>query len=329
MDFEVVDGTLYVATTGSLHAFDPQSGDEHWQTTLPKDGDRVCYAPPLLVTEERLYVSGCRGTFAFDAATGKKLWQAPEPARVMNMIRMGDRLYCSRGSQLTALRVSNGSVVWKRSLSEHINDDFYGPVSDGERFYYAVWRTHEKRSTVITVEPATARIHKERELGNLPLNSLPTLTDDGLYVATGHSMVGEYKQNTLFALDPTTLEVEWESTLRAVYTPVAVENGRVVAVTHDSEQPYLRSFDAASGEKQWTHTFDVELNPHFSQPRVDDGRIYLGGNRDQFQAIDAESGTAHWTFSPPGIGDARPATFEDLVFIPGGSRVWALETTSD
>ncbi|SNZ04413.1 Outer membrane protein assembly factor BamB, contains PQQ-like beta-propeller repeat [Natronoarchaeum philippinense] len=322
IDGAVRDGTLYVESTKSLNALDPATGEEQWSTTLPKPEGQICYSPPLALDDERAYVSGCRGTFAFDRETGERRWQRNNPNGAMTILRLGERLYCNRGSELYALAPESGERVWRRTLSDDINDSFYGPTEHGGTFYFAVWFQMDERSGIVAVDPADGTTRWTLDIGSLQLQTAPVVADDTLYVASGRSQVGEYDRNRLYAIDLDAREVSWTGQAKAVFEQPVVRNGGVYCISHDHERSYVHAFDT-DGESRWTHTFDAEVDA--TRLRVADGRVYAWIDQKELIVFDAASGSVRWSSTPPGMADARPIVYDETVVVPGGNRIFALE----
>lgn len=71
----------------------------------------------------------------------------------------------------------------------------------------------------------------------------------------------------------------------------------------------FRAVDLATGDQRWTR----EDRPT-GRMAVHDGTVYAGGLRD-FQALDAESGDAEWSFEGEWEDFGPPAVTEDAVFV--------------
>jgi len=322
IDGAVRDGTLYVESTSSLNALDTATGEERWSTTLPKEEDRICYSPPLELDDERAYISGCRGTFAFDRETGEQQWQRADPNGAMTIIRLGERLYCNRGSEVYALEPASGERIWRKELNDDIHGDFYGPTEHDGTFYFAVWFQADERSAIVAVDPADGTVLRTIDVGDVQLQTAPVVADGTLYVASGRSNVGEYDRNRLYSIDLDAREVSWTGETKAVYTQPVVRAGGVYLVSHGSDRSYVQAFDTG-GERRWTHTFDSEVDA--ARLRVADGRVYAWIDRKELVVFEAASGAVRWSSSPPGQNDARPIVYDWTVVVPGGNRVWALE----
>jgi len=126
----LVGDTLYVADrTGNLRAVDANTGAVKWQSQTAPDSLNNA----TVVAGGRVFVTTllpwggvtAPGTYAFDAATGRRLWSRLQngcsyifdPAMVL-----GDRVIigpCGAGP-LTARRASDGKLLWKKDdLPDH------------------------------------------------------------------------------------------------------------------------------------------------------------------------------------------------------------------
>lgn len=158
LDIKVLGSNVYVAgTDGVVAAIDARTGGDLWRvTTKPQltagvgsdgryvgvvnrsnelvvlDGGREIWRQKLnastltapFVAGERVFVlAGDRSVSAFDAATGRKLWQQQRPGEALVLqqsgviLSVGDTLLVGLGGRLMGLNPQTGSVRWETPIA--------------------------------------------------------------------------------------------------------------------------------------------------------------------------------------------------------------------
>ena len=158
LDIKVLGTNVYVAgTDGLVAAIDGRTGGDLWRaTTKPQltagvgsdgrfvavanrsnelvmlDGGREIWRQKLtastltapFVAGDRVFVlSGDRSVSAFDAATGRKLWQQQRPGEALVLqqagviLSVGDTLLVGFGGRLMGLNPQTGSVRWETPVA--------------------------------------------------------------------------------------------------------------------------------------------------------------------------------------------------------------------
>ncbi|MBA2394522.1 MAG: PQQ-binding-like beta-propeller repeat protein [Ktedonobacteraceae bacterium] len=104
----VVANEVYEITpAGTVYALDAASGDMLWQYKLS-----IPAAQPVLAAGEFVYVNAFDGTlYTFLAKSGKLLWHRQLPVAAQVLTTNESIIYAS-DSNVTALRSSNGSLLW-------------------------------------------------------------------------------------------------------------------------------------------------------------------------------------------------------------------------
>lgn len=104
----VVANKVYEITpAGTVYVLDAANGDMLWQHKL-----NVPVAQPVLAAGEFVYVNAFDGTlYTFLAKSGKLLWHRQLPVAAQVLTTNESVIYAS-DSNVTALRSSNGSVLW-------------------------------------------------------------------------------------------------------------------------------------------------------------------------------------------------------------------------
>jgi outer membrane protein assembly factor BamB len=157
------------AETGLLQSW-PQGGPRRlWQAT----GAGTGYSS-FSASQGRLYTQGARGgteyVMAFDAATGRKVWETANGARFRNEqgdgprgtpTVDGDRVYAFGGSgELSALDPATGRKIWSVDVVHTFggNTPYWGysesPLIVGDRI---VLNAGGRRASIVAIEKATGK----------------------------------------------------------------------------------------------------------------------------------------------------------------------------
>lgn len=163
------DGRFAALLTRSNELVALDGGREIWRQKLPAQG----FTAPL-VAGGRVFVLGAdRAVTAFDAQSGRKLWnqQRPSESLVLRqagvLLAVGDTLVAGLSGRMVGLNPANGSVRWESPIASPrgTNDierlvDLVGPVSrDGNvvcarAFQAAVGCVDAARGTLLWTKPA-------------------------------------------------------------------------------------------------------------------------------------------------------------------------------
>ncbi len=163
------DGRFAALLTRSNELVALDAGREIWRQKLPAQG----FTAPL-VAGGRVFVLGAdRAVTAFDAQSGRKLWNQQRPGESLVLrqagvlLAVGDTLVAGLSGRLVGLNPANGSVRWESPIASPrgTNDierlvDLVGPVSrDGNvvcarAFQAAVGCVDAARGTLLWTKPA-------------------------------------------------------------------------------------------------------------------------------------------------------------------------------
>lgn len=158
LDIRVQGANFYVAgTDGVVASIDGRTGGDVWRTSIKThltagvgsdgrfaavvnrnnelialDGGReiwrqklsaVSLTAPFVAGERMFVLSGDRSVTAFDAATGRKLWQQQRPGEALVLqqsgviLSVGDTLVVGLGGRLAGLNPQTGSVRWETPVA--------------------------------------------------------------------------------------------------------------------------------------------------------------------------------------------------------------------
>jgi len=200
------DGTVYYgASTGDrswVAARSAADGSDRWRHDLAEtEGFLGVFGAPAL-TDSLLVstatVNGGAGydtrglAFALDRSTGERRWDRSfdAPIAAAPVVR-GDRAYvATRGGELAALSVDDGSSVWTRQLDGEV---YSTPTTDGELLVALL------RGELVGLAADSGTVRWRTDIGVVLVSGL-ALTDSTVYVG------GEELQ----ALDRTSGEIRWD-----------------------------------------------------------------------------------------------------------------------
>jgi outer membrane protein assembly factor BamB/tetratricopeptide (TPR) repeat protein len=328
----VSDGVLYVHNGITLSAYNlfARTADRLWQFRVPPPAgevmfdDRAIFAPAVhdgrvfanLITavggaEDQLgfvrvkFPFSRRALFAFDAATGKLLWN------------VGGKLHGDTLGEIATFST--------------------GPTAEDGRLY--IGATRQKISTdlfehyVLCIDAATGRIlwatftasggTEINLFGNSTRECLGTpvaVTEDSVFVSTNHGVIAALEKKTgrirwtwryrQLPVMPTRNVNVTKNPLGWVNSPPVAARGIVVVTPTDS--PYLYGLNARTGLLVWERLRGRDVRVIYG---VKDATLVLGGERLEF--CDIRTGRPTDATASPEIGaTGRGVVAEDGIYVP-------------
>ena len=209
---------------GFLVALDRKTGRQAWRRDRPND---INYASPTMATingRDQILIGGCGRIAAYDAATGKLLWQSAKstaPQTCGTVVWEGDLVFASGGypkKMTAAVRAGSGEVVWQnkkkcyeQSMLTHRG--FLYALNDNGIAY--CWRARDGK-----------QMWAQRLKG--PISASPVLVGDLIYAAN------ERGTHFIFRAKPEAFELVAENQLgdEAFATPTIIGNRIFVRTAH-------------------------------------------------------------------------------------------------
>ncbi|SIQ83371.1 Outer membrane protein assembly factor BamB, contains PQQ-like beta-propeller repeat [Haladaptatus litoreus] len=329
----VVDGVAYFVDKSDVYAFEAETGNPRWQTSV--DG-AINHAPT--VANGTVYVCGER-VFALSADDGATDWEtsvaesallAQSPAILDDSVIITD----GREARAWSLHCENGAKQWS---FEDGGDSAGTPVIADGTVYIPI----SGDDALVAVDVATGEQRWRVPIRNLGNSWLPAAVGDDIYVTdregflyairdsarldwradrTGTLAVGEnvYLANDeLVAFDSETGETRW-----------TVDDGS--APTAENELLYVADGEnvvayTADGSQQWRAECDGEIATELA---VTDEAVFVGGD-GWIDAFDAKTGAVQWRYRGDcgNLGSVTHVTArENRAFAVMDGRVLALES---
>ena len=247
-----------------------------WETpTGFRDAGRIVVSEGVVVTGN---INGKGGTFAYDAVSGKRLWQAPGHLRA-GPVTDGRRVYTSNtGVGLAAFDLRTGKVAWTVGDAETAdNADLL--LYDGRVFAVG---DHGKLRVFEAASGKELWAHEHQPGGYLAYCPTTPVGGDGLVYYAGGDR-NPPGQVLLWALDAATGQVVWRQAIKpnrsdrygSCVTPAAFGAGVVtVASGH-----VMFGLDARTGAERWRRPVerrvDGSVEPRaLSAPYVHGNGVY-------------------------------------------------------
>lgn len=271
-----VDGPdLYVASGGTVQAFDLGSGTENWAAEVAQGDDVIDIAGPA---GGQLYALTFNVLVALDPSSGAELWRRD----LSEQLETWDRVAASgagillAGSNLSAVSASDGEELGALSIDELTADvDFVGstaivgavegvlgidPSDASER-----WRvplpsdvTHiDVAGDVVAFAVFAGGLGLADGSGSLLQRTADTESWQGVSLGDD-SLVAARSDGQLVSLATADFTEQWSVAADAANTTVAdmARNGSSVFVALGG---VLESVDALSGDRLWTYQTDGEV----------------------------------------------------------------------
>lgn len=251
---------IYVALqSGVVAAHRTSDGTEAWRRDIRTDA-------PLATDAGRVFIASGEAIYALNA-DGSPAWHAEAGALTAPMLAHDGWVVAAAKDQLSALRATDGSIVWRRPIGvtrerpSIEGGNLFVPLEDGR---------------VLALDLATGKQKWERQLHGAPTEVLPFA--DRVFVGSA--------DKHLYCLDTDDGEVAWRQQIGAALRgkPAAHET-RVYVVALDN---LLRAFDRGNGALRWSPR-GLPFRPT-AGPVVLGRTVAVAGTTNEIRAFDAATG---------------------------------------
>ncbi len=274
---DLVYSTAY---NGKVYAINADSGKLRW--IYPREGELEPIVGGPVVTAGSLYFGGSDGrVYALDAATGDLEWEFETGGKIWSTPSVvGDTLYIgSFDKKIYALDTTDGSQKWEYETEGTIVATPL--VRDGTVYVGSFDRN------LYALNADDGSLKWKTMAGNWFWAE--TVADDSVVYAG--SIDG--KVYALKAGDGTKMVV-YDLGSPISSSPVVVD-GSVIVATEEG-----RVFSLEAGDIQPRELANLEKNIYAPLAAGDDGTVYIHGDDDVLQALDARSGAILWSLSLEG-----------------------------
>lgn len=296
----VMQGTVYAdannGTSAVAYAFKADNGSVLWHYNVND------YISQLMVENGIVYV-GTAATgnsirlYALHASTGSLLWSYSAQAETPVLLTASDGVvYYAEimgiagdnfNEHITALRSSNGSVMWRLPIAAADGYARGTPAVSNGVIYIG---TNNGSMYAVRVSDGSVLWHVARTGGfdAIPLDISP-LVDNGMVFIEGKQGAGG--QNlALFAMRASDGKLLWSKSQEVAPGPMVNQPQIIEGVIYaDGNVGGLDALREADGSLLWQHTGDQVYSPVF----VADGRVQMSSG-DTILAISARDGTVLW-----------------------------------
>lgn len=253
--------TLYVTTKTAILAVRAQDGTVLWRTPLNPAG-YILVAP--VVADGMVYVASLAGTEetieALDAKDGTLAWSVPHAPFPWQPLAAGaGRLYVGTSSgAISALRSTDGALVWSRQSTVGVNKQFAGPAYAGGMVYVAddehvvAWRASDGT-----------------EVWSQPLNGTAS-TQLGIGASSIYVLGGSYPYH-LFSFNSQTGRLQWKYRVDdSIFYATVSEAGSLV---YFANGPALDALRVRDGQRVWRHSSTGDVG--FGLPLLVNGVLFV------------------------------------------------------
>jgi len=287
----VDNGTVYVASPGSIAAINTGSGVAKWETPIAAtttsggascgtgSSSSVIYANPV-VDNGIVYVGTYSGKiYAYNTDNGNLLWEYPSDGYVQGIIGglsiyNGVMYFGAIGGVVTALDITNQQVIWQYDTTDTL---WASPCLEGDTLYVASYDKNLYALDVVTGKEKWAEPFQAKG----PIITAPVFNNGVIYIGS--------LDRSLYAIDQATGNLIWSfpSESNAGNSPEnwfwatpVINNGFIYAPDMDG---YVYILDAGTGAL----ISNIDLgSPVSSSPVLLNGKVIVATQEGSIYAID-------------------------------------------
>jgi serine/threonine protein kinase len=293
----VGNGVVYVGSKDNyLYAVNAATGKQIWKSQQ----GWVTAAPE--VVNGMVCVATTEGEFsAIRAATGEVAWQqqtgAPAAFKPNWAVDGGTVILLSATQSLNVYDAVTGSQSSTTFGSPGQFDG--GAIGAANGVLYAV----QESGSLFAVRIASGTTVWDRSVPSNGFFTSLVIGDGAVYITDDNGM--------LYSLNAANGNSNWSYQAGGSQISTPVTAAGMVYVTDDTGT--LHAITATSGKRVWTHQ---TISSGEIGPAVSGGRLYASTGQ-ALQALDAKTGNAVWSYTPPNFGSlvSTPAVANCLVFV--------------
>ncbi len=293
-------GKVYaVDTSGTVHAFDAQSGARVWSYRLdiPSDLQNSAFGGGASFDSGRVYAtSGSGDVVALDADTGTQVWKVKPagPLRGSPTVAFNTVFVMTQDNQIHALSAANGAPVWNESGSIAQAGVFgVAAPAAGQGTVVAGYSTGELvayryENGRVLWSDALARTSISTQVGSLTdIDADPIIADGRVYALGQGGRMASYELVTGQRI--------WELNVGGISTP-AIAGEWIFALTDDAR---MLAIARTTGKVRWISQLrryrdeeDREGPVFWTGPVLAGGSLWVASTQGEVYRISVSEGSA-------------------------------------
>jgi outer membrane protein assembly factor BamB len=303
----VVNDTVYAGSdNGVLYAIDATDAAVRWQG---ETGGEIRSSPA--VYGDTVYVGSRDGRlYAFDVSDGSERWNfttgngiAASPTVENGTVYVG-----SDDDAIYAIDADTGTEHWSYGTGDDVGG---APAIENGVVYVG-----SEDGYLYAIDAANGDLRWQKDVGGAVVQSSPTVVGDRIYL-------GVYGTNTTIAINTTTHDIVWNTTLDdRVYSSPTVANGTVYVGDGGGT---VHALEAESGNTTWTNTTGAKIR---SSIALANGTAVVTSTDGSVYAFSASRGIQYWRYDTGSPITASPAILNETVYVvideSGGDEVIAI-----
>jgi outer membrane protein assembly factor BamB len=249
--------------------------------------------------------------YAVNAATGKQIWKSRQ-GWVAAAPEVVNGMVCASTAtgEFSAIRAATGVVAWQQQTST--------PAA-----FKPNWAVDEGTVILLSAtQPLTAYDAVTGSKGSTTFGSAGQFAGGAIGVANG-VLYAVQDSGALFAVRITTGTILWDRQVSSngdgVFTSIVVSDGAIY-LTDDSGVLY--SLNAANGHSNWTYPAG---GSQLSTPVTVGGMVYVINDSGTLHAIATTGGKRAWTHQAISSGEIGPAVHGGTLYVSTGQALQALD----
>ena len=260
-------------------------------------------SPTAKADHQALYVGFATGLIAFRPRDGQKLWTQTNYGSMYSPVVDGDMLYTGAnteaGSQVLALRASDGAAVWKTTLDRPtwtapiLNSGVLYTVTKGSQ-----WSSSGPSSSLYALDARTGSVMwRYQTAGNL--NPMLYILGESIYASLDVDLPDLAGfSTTILALNRADGSVRWRKAESGQLLAEAVGDGMIyVGMYGNHFETPLIALNPATGAQLWRRE---ETNRVAWIEASGGDNLYVGLENGSISALRPRNGAPLWTFSLAG-----------------------------
>lgn len=338
----VVGNKLFVGNhkSGDVFAFDVNTGKELWSNKVPNwvhsemiyhDGKVYVGAGNRMFQDDGTRGMGTSGVYAFDAETGKLIWEHQTDGEVMPtpVYRKGAIYAVTGDSHLYKLDSETGKLIKKAAINSRIS--MSSPANDGGKLYMGgVDKKRDYFFSAYDMKKDTFEWQKFLPAVTEGLDDVPPAVDQDIVVTTAverERKAGKMGEHFIYAFRTDSGKLLWKKSLG---TGRLVKNNKSGAPMIYKDKVYLGSpmtktfyaFDLKTGKKVW----EFENERIKAPPVAKNDVVYFANAKGLVCALDTETGKEVGKVALDGVlAPSGPTIINDTLFVGSqNTKVYAV-----